>query len=177
MRCFEAGSLKTIVLSLGLVAMQSACSNPREDASDHHDGGPAGPTVLPSPTPSPTPAPSPKPSPSASGITLQLRYFGAQECKRGAGPTGTTDLRVHCGVEVRATAKSADGLDVPQRRTGGEVVWRVVEGASSITLPWDENPWKRWITGVQPGHYRIVATLTLPEGDTVAGEIEGNIIP
>ena len=46
-----------------------------------------------------------------------------------------------------------------------------------MTLPWDENPWNRWLTGVAPGPYRIVATLTLPEGEKVTGEIEGTVVP
>jgi hypothetical protein len=84
---------------------------------------------------------------------------------------------VGCGVEVRALRKGANGNKVPESSTGNATEWRLAEGASNATLPWDENTWRRWLTGVEPGHYRIVMTLTLPDGDKAIGELEGEIVP
>ena len=93
------------------------------------------------------------------------------------GPSGATDLRVGYGIEVRTNPRYADGTLVPQRKSGTTVLWSLAEGGSNVTLPWDENPWRRWLTAVNPGHYRIAVTLTLPDGERLAGELEGEAIP
>jgi hypothetical protein len=80
-------------------------------------------------------------------------------------------------VEVRALRTDANGKSAPERRTGEATEWRLAEGGSNATLPWDVQPWKRWLTGVEPGHYRIVLTLTLPDGDKAIGELEGEVVP
>ena len=61
---------------------------------------------------------------------MEVRFKGNHECKRGVGPTGTEDLRVGCSVALRATLKLANGKNVPQRRTGNDMVWQVVQGAA-----------------------------------------------
>jgi len=156
---------------LGLVLVVGACTDLERTPA------PIIPT-LPSPVPSPEPSPEPSPSPavSTSGITMEVRHRGSHECKRGIGPSAE-GLRVGCSVEVRATFKDAGGNKPTERRTGNDMTWRVVEGPENVTLPWDENPWNRWLTGVAPGPYRIVATLALPEGEEVKGELEGTVVP
>ena len=175
----DSGRLKALALGLSLVVIGIACSKESDIANGH--GNVLGPT-LPSPTPAPAPTPSPTPTPlpdtSTTGVTIDVVQFGAQECKRHVDPTGDETLRVGCSVEVRVLRKDAGGADVPEGRTGNNVVWHITQGGSKVTLPWDENPWKRWLTGVEPGHYRITATLTLTKGrGQVTGEIEGDIVP
>jgi hypothetical protein len=173
----DSGRLKAFALGVGLVVIGIACSKESDIANDH--GNVLGPT-LPSPSPEPSPSPSPTPTPlpdtSTTGVTVDVVQFGSQECKRGVSPTGDETLRVGCSVEVRLERKDGGGNDVPERRTGNTTEWHVVQGGSKVTLPWDENPWRRWLTGVAPGHYRIQATLTTKDHEQITGEIEGDVV-
>jgi hypothetical protein len=169
-------------VGIGLTAVAIACKSSRGDAAKGA-GNPAGPTAVvdpsPVPTPTPQPTPTPKPSPSVSknGIHVEVVYYGNQECKRGVGPTGNQDLRVGCSVEVRALRKDPNGNEVPERFTGNDTAWHIREGRANVTLPWDENTWRRWLTAVEPGHYRISMDLKLRDGEVITGELEGDSVP
>jgi hypothetical protein len=166
-----------LLIGLLLVAGGAACKS--SDSPEANGAGTVGPTAVepsPTPAPSPTPTPRPSPTPSKSGIRVEVIYWGNQECRRGVGPTGTDDLRIGCSVEVRALRKDANGNEVPERRTGIHTQWRILEGKEMVTLPWDENPWRRWLTAVDDGHYRLAMDLTLPEGDVIRGELEGDAV-
>ncbi len=168
-----------LLVGVGVAAATIACKSHSGDIGQGA-GNPAGPTAVePSPVPTPAPTPTPKPSPSVSknGIHVEVVYFGNQECKRGVGPTGTEELRVGCSVEVRALRKDPNGNDVPERLTGNNTAWHIREGRANVTLPWDENTWRRWLTAVAPGHYRIVMDLTFRDGEVISGELEGDAVP
>jgi hypothetical protein len=174
-RWFRTG----LLIGVGLGAAAIACKS--HDAPKGA-GNPTGPTAVepsPVPTPTPEPTPTPKPSPSVSknGIRVEVVWYGNQECKRGVGPTGNDDLRVGCSVEVRALRKDPNGNEVPERLTGNNTTWHIVEGRDNITLPWDENTWRRWLTAVAPGHYRIVMDLKLLDGEVINGELDGQTVP
>lgn len=167
---------KALFVILGVVVIGAAC------VTSEHATDPTGPTTpsatpTPAPTPTPTPTPKPTPTPSASGIVVKVTRWGSQACKRGVGPTGTEDLRVGCSVEIRVAFEDAQGNNVPQRTTGENIVWTIPEGGANVTLPWDENPWKRWLTGINAGHYTLRATLSMRNGDVISGDLEGDIIP
>jgi hypothetical protein len=175
----DSGRWVRALIGVGLLAAALACKS--NDPKTAAAGNPAGPTAAapspdPTPTPSPAPTPKPTPKPSKSGIRVVVVYFGNQECRRGVGPSGTDELRVGCSVEVRALRKDANGNDVPERRTSIHSKWRILKGKEFVTLPWDENPWRRWLTAVDVGHYRLAMDLTLPEGDVIRGELEGDTI-
>jgi hypothetical protein len=175
----DSGRLTRSLIGVGLLAAGLACHSTDPEAANGA-GNPVGPAALanpsPVPTPEPTPTPRPTPKPSKSGIRVEVIYFGSQECRRGVGPSETGALRVGCSVEVRALRKDANGNEVPERRTGIHSKWRILEGRDLVTLPWDENPWRRWLTAVEPGHYRLAMDLTLPEGDVIRGELEGDTV-
>ncbi len=170
---------KAFFFALSLVTVGVACSNSERTPDKSGVLTPPIPTPAPTPVPTPTPAPTPTPVPAVSsdGLRMEVSQFQRNfKCKRGVHPTGTDDLRVGCSVEVRAEVKDALGNDVKPRKTGENLVWGIPEGRANITLPWDENPWKRWMTGVAPGHYRIVATLDMPSGEKIRSELEGEIV-
>ena len=174
----DPGRLKALALALSFVVIGIACSSSDSNLNKDH-GSVAGPTVpaaTPTPTPTPAPTPTPEPSTSSTGITVYVIRFGPQECKRGVGPTADGNIRVGCSQEVRVVCKDAAGSDVPPNKTNNEIEWHTPEGSSKITLPWDENPWKRWLTGVAPGHYRITAKLSLHHDEKITGELEGDIV-
>jgi len=170
----DSGRLKALILCGSVLAAGLACTNSHQNAA-----GPGGPTTLPTPAPTPEPSPSPTPgaSPSPNGIHLEITYFGNHECKRGIGPSGSDALRVGCSVEVRTTPKDPQGNFVPERTSGTHIVWTVDQGGDKVTLPWDVAPWKRWLTGIAPGHFRIVTTLTLRNGDQSIGVLDGEVVP
>ena len=174
----DSTRLRALALGLSFVVIGIGCSKHESDITNDH-GSVVGPT-LPSPTPEPTPTPSPTPTPlpdtSTTGVTVDVIQWGAQECKRGVSSTGDETLRVGCSVEVRMVRKDGSGTDVPERQTGNNVAWQIVQGGSKVTLPWDENPWRRWLTGTAPGHYRIQATLTMRNHEQITGEIEGDVV-
>jgi hypothetical protein len=138
---------------------------------------PAAPALSPTPTPTPTPAPVPTPSPTAAVRAVVRLVPRNLECKPGvAPPAGTNPFRVGCSVEVRVEYMDAHGAPVPETVTGNSTEWRVAEGASRLTLPWDENPWRRWLTAKSAGPYRIVVTLTMKKThEKVVGELEGEL--
>ena len=167
----RSGALSLI---LSMTAMGVACS------TQEHVTTPTipSPVPTPAPTPAPTPVPSPTPQASQSGIFVDVFQFPKEsKCKRGVHPTGTEDLRVDCSIEVRVELKDANGDTVPERQTGNNLEWHIRQGKSSITLPWDENPWKRWMTGIAPGPYRIEVTIHLRHGDQATGLLSGQIVP
>jgi hypothetical protein len=106
-----------------------------------------------------------------------FQYPKQSHCKRGVGPTGTEDLRVGCSIEVDAQVRDANGIPVNPKHLGTDLRWHIPEGASNITLPWDENPWKRWMTGIAPGPYRIEVTIHFRDGDQATGMMSGQIVP
>ena len=71
----------------------------------------------------------------------------------------------------------ADGHAIPVNKVGNDIEWHIPQGRANITLPWDENPWKRWMTGVEPGPYRITTTINTRDGETLTGEMVGQIVP
>lgn len=169
----DSGRLKALLLCISVIG-GIACSGSNEKA------GPGGPTTLPTPAPTPTPTPVPSPtpgaSPSANGIHLDVVYVGSFECKRGVGPSDTGAVRVGCSIEVDTVPKDPNGSKVPERTSGSSVEWVIDQGGDRITLPWDENPWRRWLTGIAPGHFRIVSTLTMRGGDKAVGVLDGEVV-
>ena len=115
--------------------------------------------------------------PPSDVIVEVTRWHKESSCKRGVGPTGTDDLRVGCSIEIRVALKNLDGTDAPKRKTGDDLEWRIPQGRALVTLPWDVNPWKRWLTGVEPGTFRIEVTLTMRNGDKAVGELVGEVVP
>jgi hypothetical protein len=172
----NSGRLKALLLCISVAGAGMACSGSQQNA------GPGSPTTLPKPSPTPTPTPEPSPSPtpgaspSANGIHLDVVFIGSHECKRGVGPTGTEALRVGCSVEVDTIPKDETGTKVPERTSGNNVQWVIDQGGEKVTLPWDENPWRRWLTGIAPGHFRIVSTLLLRNGDKSVGVLDGEVV-
>jgi len=168
----DSGRLKALLLCIGVAVAGLSCGSSEK-------AGPSGPTTLPTPAPTPTPTPVPSPtpgaSPSANGINVEVIYVGSFECKPGVGPSGTHDVRVGCSIEVDTVLKDPGGNPVPQSTSGNNVQWVIDQGGDRITLPWDENPWKRWLTGVAPGHFRIVSTLLLRNGDKAVGVLDGEV--
>ena len=99
------------------------------------------------------------------------------KCQRHVAPTGTEDLRVGCSIEVRAEARDEKGSPVPQRVTGTDTEWHTIKGKGNVTFKWDENPWKRWVTAEVPGPYIITMTIHLRDGDSITGQLEGQVVP
>jgi hypothetical protein len=99
------------------------------------------------------------------------------ECKPGVTPpAGLDPFKVGCAIEVRLDIFDRHGVGVPDRVTGSNVTWQIAEGASLITLPWDENVFRRWMTAIAAGRYRIVATLVMKKThEPLVGELAGEI--
>lgn len=165
--------LRLALLCLVLGTLVTACTD--EPAAGVTN--PTPPTTTLPPPPPPSPKPTPTPLPESDVIVEVSRFPKESACKRGVGPTGTDDLRVGCSIEIRVVLKSLDGTPAPIRRTGNDLTWRIPKGRALVTLPWDENPWKRWLTGVAPGHFRIEVTLTMRNGDLAVGVLEGEVVP
>lgn len=134
--------------------------------------------VVATPTPVPSATPEPTPTPSQSGVRAKVRFIERElVCKRGVTPPKDTDpFKVGCSIEVRVDYVDRNGALVDEDITGNNVQWSVPQGGSRITLPDDSNPWRRWMTAVGPGDYRIVATLTMKRTrEKIVGEIAGHI--
>jgi len=167
-----------ILLGGAMLLLAGACSEMKEPA-----GGVTTPpvaTLAPTPVPTPTPTPEPTPTPippDPNGLRFDIELFHREsECIPGVRPTGTDELRVGCSIEVRATVRDRHGRDVPYEDTGNDVEWKVTQGESNVTLPYDDAPWKRWLTGVHPGHFRIEVTLKLKRNKQLAGELRGEVV-
>jgi len=171
--------LGALSLNLSMLALSAGCTSQEAATPSTPSTLPTpGPPPAPTPTPAPAPSPSPTPEPSKSGITMAVFQFPKEsKCQRRIQPTGTEDLRVGCSIEVRAEPRDAEGNKIPERFTGNNVEWHTTRGKANITLPWDENPWKRWMTGVAPGPYQVTATITLKDGEVVTGWLDGEIVP
>lgn len=100
------------------------------------------------------------------------------ECKPGVTPPKQVNpFKVGCSIEVRVDVVDRHGVPIPVNVTGNDVTWEVQEGASRLTLPWDENPRHRWMTALSPGPYRIVATLSMKRThEKIAGELSGEFV-
>ncbi|MFI5183863.1 MAG: hypothetical protein ACHQNV_05660 [Vicinamibacteria bacterium] len=167
---------KAFFLVLSLIAVGAACSSDKSTDKASVVTPPV-PTPTPAPTPTPVPTPTPFPAVSSEGYTLDVFQFSRNsECKRHVAPTGTQDLRVGCSVEIDLVVRNSSGGAVKIRQTGENIEWGIAQGRDLVTLPWDENPWKRWLTGVAPGHYRIVVFLTLPSLEKIRGVLEGDVV-
>ena len=101
------------------------------------------------------------------------------ECLPGIkAPSQLEPFKIGCSVEVRVDYVDKDGARVEEDVTGGNVEWQIAEGESLLTLPDDENPWRRWMTAQKPGRYRIVSTLHMRKThEKIVGEIAGHIAP
>ncbi len=125
--------------------------------------------------PAPTPAPTPTPAPS---FRANLRFTDNAVCPndRQAAPGGA--MPVGCGRALRVSYHYPDGTDVPTKVSGEATVWAIEEGTEVVTMPPDENPWRRWVTAKTPGTYRISVTLVSRKGhETVRAEISNQVIP
>jgi hypothetical protein len=166
-----------LLFGLAMLLLNGACSDVKEPGVTTPPVATLAPTPAPTPEPTPTPTPTPIP-PNANGLGLFIEYFPRNsECVPGVRPTGTDQLRVGCSIEVRATVRDRDGNDVPYEDTGNDVEWKLTQGEQNVTLPWDSAPWKRWLTGVHKGHFRIEVTLTLKRGQLLVGELRGEVVP
>ena len=170
--------------SLALLATLGAGCADHEGAT-HPTGNLPSPSSIPSPAPTPTPTPTPAPTPtptptpSASGLRAVVSLFPNQmACKRGVTPPKQLDpFKVGCSIEVDLNILDRHGVPLSDQKTGSDVTWKIAEGASRITLPWDENVFKRWMTATAPGSYRIVATMRLKRThEELVGELAGELV-
>jgi len=164
-----------ILLGLTLLLLGGACSDVKESGVTTPPIATLAPT--PTATPEPTPAPTATPIPqNPNGLRFFVEYFPQNsECVPGVRPTGSEKLRIGCSIEVRATVRD-HGKDVPYEDTGNDVEWKLTQGGQNVTLPYDSAPWRRWLTGVHQGRFRIVVTLTLKRGKPLVGELRGEVV-
>jgi hypothetical protein len=131
--------------------------------------------IAPAPTPAPTPTPLPTPAPS---FYANLRFIDNAECPKGKQTAPGGAMPVGCGRALRVSYHYPNGADVPTKVSGEATVWAIEEGTEVVTMPDDENPWRRWVTAKAPGTYRISVTIVSRKGrETVREELSNQVIP
>jgi hypothetical protein len=135
--------------------------------------------VAAAPTPTPTPAPTPTPEPTpAPSFYANLRFIDNPQCPHGKQGAPGGVLSVGCGRALRVSYHYPNGTEVPSKVTGDATVWEIEEGTDVVSMPDDENSWRRWVTAKAPGNYRISVTIVSRKGrETVRGELSNRVIP